>query len=333
MNAETFTEAAGSSRLSLRVADVRREAEDIVAIELVDPNGGALPTFEAGAHVDVFTPGGAVRQYSLFNDPADSSRYRIAVLWDRNGRGGSRSMHEAVRPGGILQVSRPRNQFRLAADAARHVLVAGGIGITPLLSMAEVLLRQGTDFALHYCTRSIERTAFLARIGEKDLRDHVHLHLDDGAPDQRLDFSALFEGESNEGAHLYYCGPSGFMAAVEAAAAAATWPAGRLHCEYFAVAPSARPADTAKGFVVTLAKSGIDVPVGPSETVVQALQGRGIFISTACEQGFCGTCITGVRAGLPDHRDTVLSDAEKARNDCFTPCCSRSLTDILVIDL
>jgi len=316
--------------LDLRVSQVWREAADIIGIELVDPSGAALPRFEAGAHLDVFTPAGVVRQYSLFNDPAEQHRYCLAVLFEANGRGGSRSLHEQVRDGHALRVSCPRNKFPLVKHSGPSVLLAGGIGITPILSMAHTLLRSRSEFVLHYCTRSIERTAFYSRVSAPDLRDRVHLHLDDGPPQQKADLSKLLS-EASADSHLYYCGPDGFMQAVMSSGRDAGWSPDRMHCEYFgSVQPKSQGE---RPFIVRLAGRGVDVSIGANETVVEALSARGIFLSTSCEQGFCGSCVTRILSGTPDHRDSVLTDAEKAANDCFTPCCSRAHSDVLVLDL
>lgn len=316
--------------LDLRVSQVWRETADIIGIELVDPSGAALPRFEAGAHLDVFTPAGVVRQYSLFNDPAEQHRYCLAVLLEPKGRGGSRSLHERVRDSDVLRVSCPRNKFPLVKHSGPSVLLAGGIGITPILSMAHTLLRSRREFELHYCTRSIERTAFYSQVSAPDLRDRVHLHLDDGPLQQKADLSKLLS-EASVDSHLYYCGPDGFMQAVTSAGRGAGWSPDRMHCEYFGSVQAKGQGE--KPFIIRLAGRGLEVPIGADETVVQALGARGIFLPTSCEQGFCGSCVTRILSGIPDHRDSVLTDAEKAANDCFTPCCSRAHSDVLVLDL
>jgi len=322
MNATPFT---------VRVARKQAETDDICSFELVDPAGGALPAFTAGAHIDVHLPDGAIRQYSLCNDPSERHRYCIAVLREPASRGGSRAMHEAVAQDGLLRIGAPRNLFALDESAERHLLLAGGIGITPLLCMTQRLAAIGADFALHYCARSAARMAFRAQLEHASYAGRVSLHVDDGPAAQRLDMDALLR-DADPATHLYVCGPKGFMDAVLGAARERGWPEDRLHYEFFAAEPSAAiEADAA--FSVKLASTGqvVGVPVGCS--VAQALHEAGVDVPVACEQGICGTCLTRVLEGVPDHRDLFLSPEEQARGDQFTPCCSRAKTSVLVLDL
>lgn len=317
-------------RMSVRVARKRAEARDVCTLELVRPDGGPLPAFDAGAHVDVFLPGGVTRQYSLCNHPRENDRYLIAVLREPAGRGGSLTVHESVHEGDLLEISPPRNHFPLAHDASHSLLFAGGIGITPILCMAEDLASRGADFDLHYCTRSVERTAFQTRIRASAFASRVAFHFDDGGSEQRLDLTETLRGFA-AGRHLYVCGPKGFMDAVVAAARAAGWPDSNLHLEYFAGAPVHAANDGA--FDVRLARSGKVVRVAPEESVLGALERVGVTLPTSCEQGVCGTCLTSVLEGEPDHRDMYLTPDEQARNDQFLPCCSRARSPLLVLDL
>ncbi len=316
--------------LSVRVARKSAEAEGICSFELVATDGRPLPAFSAGSHVDVQVPGGPVRQYSLCNDPAESHRYLIAVLKDAASRGGSAAMHERVQEGDTLSISAPKNHFALAHDAKRHLLLAGGIGITPLLCMAERLATAGADFDLHYCTRSEARTAFRQRIAASAFAPHVRFHFDDGPPAQRLDLLALL-ARPVAGQHVYVCGPQGFMDAVLGTARRNGWPEGQLHYEFFGAAPA--PAGGDQPFEVMLASSGRVVPVAAGQSVVQALAGAGVTVLTSCEQGVCGTCLTRVIDGQCDHRDQYLTPEEQAANDQFLPCCSRAKSARLVLDL
>lgn len=316
-------------RLQVRLARREAEAEGIARFELTAVDDGPLPAFTAGAHVDVLLGDGLVRQYSLCGSPADRSRYQLGVLLDPASRGGSRAMH-ALAEGVTLQISAPRNHFELAAGGRRHLLLAGGIGVTPLLCMAEQLAAEGRTFALHYCTRSPARTAFMRRIGASPWSDRARFHFDDGPAEQRLDLAALLATPEPD-VHLYVCGPQGFMDAALAAARAAGWAEPQIHYEYFAAAPVARDADAE--FELRLARSGRVVTVGRSQTAAQALAEAGVALPVSCEQGVCGTCLTRVLEGVPDHRDMYLTPAEQARNDQFTPCCSRSRTPSLLIDL
>jgi vanillate O-demethylase ferredoxin subunit len=315
--------------LNVRVTRKLAETADICSFELADPDGGELPAFTAGSHVDVHLADGTIRQYSLCNDPAERHRYRIAVLREPASRGGSRAMHDAVRQGDLLKIGTPRNLFALADNARRHLLLAGGIGVTPLLCMAKRLSGMGADFELHYCVRSAERMAFRGELGDAAYASRVHFHVDDGSQEQKLDLAAVCSPAAQT--HLYVCGPKGFMDAVLAAARGAGWPENQLHYEFFAApAPPAVAQDT---FCVTVASSGQVVEIPADCSVVQALAKVGIDVPVACEQGICGTCLTRVLKGEPDHRDLFLSPQEQARNDQFTPCCSRSRTPMLVLDL
>lgn len=316
--------------LSVRVLCQVDEAEGIRSYELAPADGGALPAFTAGAHVDVQVPGGPVRPYSLCSDPAQPARWRIAVQREPASRGGSAGMHAQVHEGSVISVGLPRNLFPLAAGARSHLLLAGGIGITPLLAMAHTLAAQGADFELHYCTRSAARTAFAAELQRAGFAARVHLHHDDGPPAQRLDLAALLAAPQT-GRHLYVCGPQGFMDAVLNGARSAGWPAAQLHSESFTPAPAATDGNTP--FELVLSGSGRVIPVAAEQSVVQALAAAGIDLPTSCEQGICGTCLTRVVDGLPDHRDQYLTDEERAANDQFLPCCSRSLGPRLVVEL
>ena len=228
--------------LLVRVARKHTEALDICSLDLVAEPGHSLPAFSAGAHIDVALPNGLVRQYSLCNPPGETGRYQIAVLRDAASRGGSLAVHEAVAEGSTLHISAPKNHFPLATDAAHHLLLAGGIGITPLLAMAERLTSAGECFELHHCTRSRDRTPFLERVAASAFARHTHHHFDDGDAVQKLDIAATLQ-RAPEGAHLYVCGPQGFMDAVLNAGRAAGWPEERLHREYFGAAPTAKADD------------------------------------------------------------------------------------------
>jgi vanillate monooxygenase ferredoxin subunit len=314
---------------TVRVVRRTVEAVDICSFELVDPDGAALPPFSAGAHIDVHVDGGPIRQYSLCNDSTQTHRYLVAVLKDPASRGGSVGMHALVE-GQLLQISDPRNHFPLVHDASGHLLVAGGIGITPLLCMVERLANTGASFSMHYCTRSRERTAFFERIGASSFAGRVQFHFDDGPPLQKFDAAAVLSKVA-PGTHLYVCGPTGFMDWVLDAARSAGWPEDVLHREYFAAAPLDTSSDGS--FEVQLASTGQVITVSAQQSVVAALAAHGVDVPVSCEQGVCGTCVTRVTSGTPDHRDMFFTPEEQARNDQFTPCCSRSLSARLVLDL
>ncbi|SDP68700.1 vanillate O-demethylase ferredoxin subunit [Ralstonia sp. 25mfcol4.1] len=312
--------------MQVRIASKTAVADGIALFELVAADGNALPPFTAGAHVDVHLGNGLVRQYSLCNDPAETHRYQLGVLRDAASRGGSAAMH-ALTAGNMLEISAPKNHFPLHADARHSVLLAGGIGVTPILAMAQSLARSGASFEFHYCTRSAASTAFQDRIAGDDLRERTFLYHDDR---QRADLQRLLASPQAD-THLYVCGPTGFMAAVLDTARAAGWRESSLHREYFS-APET-PSSPGGAFQVTVQSTGRVIDIGADETVVQALAEHGVEIQTSCEQGVCGTCLTRVLSGTPDHRDAYLTDEERAANDQFLPCCSRARTGMLVLDL
>ncbi len=317
--------------IPVKVVRKAREALDICSFELARPDGAPLPPFSAGSHIDVQTPGGPTRQYSLCNASIEQHRYRIAVLRDPASRGGSVAMHDAVHEGDTLLISAPRNHFPLH-PARRTLLLAGGIGVTPLLCMAERLAATGADFALHYCTRSPERTAFRDAIGASPFADRVHFHFDDGPPGQKLDLAALLAVPEAD-THLYVCGPTGFIDFVVNGAKASGWPGERIHVEYFGAGAATQSGAGDGGFEVRIASTGRTYAVAPDQSVVEALKAHGIEILTSCEQGVCGTCITRILEGEPEHRDLYFTDEEHALNDQFTPCCSRAKSNLLVLDL
>jgi vanillate O-demethylase ferredoxin subunit len=320
--------------LQVRVAAKHRAADGIAAFDLAAPDGRPLPAFEAGAHIDVHVPGGPVRQYSLYEPPQPGAaaplRYRIGVLREPASRGGSAALVDRVQAGDLLTVSAPRNHFALDAAAEHCLLFAGGIGITPILCMAEQLAREGRSFELHYCGRSAARMAFVDRLRDAPWSSRVHLHVDQGPAEQRLDARAAL-GAPAPGRHLYVCGPAGFMDAVLDAARALGWADAQLHREYFSAAPAGHAADGP--FELELRRRGVVVAVPAGQSAAQALLDAGVPVSLSCEQGVCGTCLTAVLAGEPDHRDLYLTDAERGKNDCFLPCCSRARTPRLVLDL
>ncbi|HSI53537.1 MAG: 2Fe-2S iron-sulfur cluster-binding protein [Ramlibacter sp.] len=315
--------------LAVTVVRKHREAEGIASFELARVDGAALPAFSAGSHIDVQVPGGLTRQYSLCNDSTEQHRYRIAVLRDAASRGGSAGMHDAVNEGDVIHISEPRNHFALA-HAKRSLLFAGGIGVTPLLCMAQRLSAIDADFTLHYSTRSKERTAFVQEIADSAFAGKVRFHFDDGGAAQILNVPAEL-GAPDPGTHLYICGPAGYINHVLQVAEGMGWPSSHIHLEYFAAAPQDKSSDG--GFQVKLASTGKVYEVAKDQSVVQALQAQGVEILTSCEQGVCGTCITRVLEGEPEHRDLYFTDEEKAKNDQFTPCCSRARSKMLVLDL
>ncbi len=316
--------------ISVRISRKVIEATDIASFELVDVHGRDLPAFDAGSHIDVEAAPNLVRQYSLCNNPSERNRYLIGVLREPNSRGGSRALIDKISVGDVIQIAAPRNLFRIVPHCRRAMLLAGGIGVTPIIAMAEQLADSGTPFAMHYASRSRSRMAFQDRIAASGHRDNVTLYFDDDPVDRRLDLGRIFSRPDQE-THIYTCGPAGFIQAVLKAAGKAGWPSAQLHTEYFAPLAAAHPSG--ETFSVKIASTGQTYLVPPERSVVEVLSQNGIEIPVSCEQGVCGTCVTRVVDGVPDHRDMFMTDDEHARNDQFTPCCSRSKSRELVLDL
>jgi len=322
------------SRIRTRVRVIADQGEDIRSYELVDPNGNQLPPFEAGAHVDFYLSDGRVRQYSLCNDPSERHRYVLAIQREPNGRGGSRAIFDQVRVNDIVTLSLPRNNFPLHEEATHHLMLAGGIGVTPMIAMVHRLCRTGTDFILHYCTRSPEKTAFREILAPMVKNGRVVFHHDGGDPRRGLDIAGLLR-ERRDGTHLYYCGPSGFMRAVESAVD--HWPKETVHFEHFTppvptvVGSGETAVPGAAEFQIKLAKSGAMFNVPADKSIVQVLREHGVEVETSCESGLCGTCRTRYLEGIPDHRDFLLDDDEHRRDVLI--CCARSKTPLLVLDL
>ncbi|WP_221798162.1 PDR/VanB family oxidoreductase [Oceanobacter mangrovi] len=314
--------------LTVVVRKREQQAEGVVALELVDPQGNPLPVFEAGAHIDLHLGDNLVRQYSLCNDPADSSSYRVGVLKDPNSRGGSIAVHDTLHEGVELQISAPRNLFPLAQTNGRSVLIGGGIGVTPMIAMAYALQAAGKPFDLWYCGRSRASCAFVEDLQNSPFADHVHFHFDDENDGKGVDLDAVFAGSDSD-AHMYTCGPAGFMEWVMSTAAAKGFADANIHKEFFQV----EVETGGEAFEVYAEASDVTVTVGPDESIAQALNRAGMKIKVSCEQGTCGTCLCDVIEGIPDHRDVFLTDEEKEDNDQMTICCSRSKTPRLVLDL
>ncbi|MEU6379011.1 PDR/VanB family oxidoreductase [Streptomyces sp. NPDC046909] len=308
----------------------RREATArIVVLDLVGPDGTDLPEFAPGAHVDVLVDGsdGLVRQYSLCGPPHERTRYRLAVLAETASRGGSLGMHR-LREGDRLRISAPRNRFGVSDAARRHLLLAGGIGVTPLLAMAHALEAADAEYELHYCARSRAEAAFL---DELEHHPRVRLHFDDGPQEQRFAVATAI-GRPDPDTALYVCGPGGFMDFVISAALAGGWPADAIHKERFAPTESAEAHKAGGTFTVRLAKSGGAYEVKEGDSVLDVLLAHGVDAPYSCQQGICGECIVRVLAGEPDHRDDILTDRERA-DGMFTTCSSRALSPTLELDL
>ncbi|SFQ00355.1 PDR/VanB family oxidoreductase [Tranquillimonas alkanivorans] len=309
--------------LMMRVEKRRALTEHICEFTLRPAEGVDLPSFEPGAHLTIETPSGAMRRYSLVNDGTDPEVYVIAVKREIESRGGSASMHDEAVEGTELRVSPPENTFPLQ-EANEYLLIAGGIGITPIYAMAQHLERQGKPFQVIYCTRSKEDTAYLEDLSEA-FGDRLTVHHDNGDLDEVYDFWDHFEEPRNM--HVYCCGPKPLMEEIEAISG--HWPEGRVNFEDFKPVDVVREDDTA--FDVILQKSGKTVTVPEDRSILEALRDAGFATVSSCESGTCGTCKTRLISGSVDHRDMVLMDEEK--EDRIMICVSRAKEGNLVLDL
>ncbi|MGE0829321.1 MAG: 2Fe-2S iron-sulfur cluster-binding protein [Hyphomonadaceae bacterium] len=319
------------SEAAIRKALVRAarwEAEDIIAFVLEDEAGGLLPTWSPGAHIDVVLPSGLVRQYSLCGDPSDLRRYEIAVLHERAGRGGSRELHETQLVGASLQWRGPRNNFELT-PAKSYLLIAGGVGVTPIITMAEALTRAGAGWRMMYGVRSRAALCFADRLRDLGAGVQIVSEAEEGRPN----FEGFLRGAGAETA-IYCCGPEGMIAAVDVARQRAA-PEAILNVEHFAppAAAAPPPGQAGEDFEIVLRKSGKTLRVAASATILETLRSAGLELTTSCETGVCGACETAVWEGRPDHRDCILSPQERAEGKTMMICVSRSLSPVLVLDI
>jgi vanillate O-demethylase ferredoxin subunit len=318
------------NEIKLSVAKVVDETGDIKRFELVSADGKPLPAFTAGSHIDIVVGNGQRRSYSLANPATERHRYVLGVLREPAGRGGSAWMHDSVKAGTTVTVLPPLNNFKLAADAKEHIFIAGGIGITPIISMGHDLKAKGAKATLHYCTRAPEKTAFVADVKEA-FGANVVMHHDGGDPAKGIKLADVLKNRP-EGAHLYICGPTGLLEA--ARAASAHWPDETVHFEHFAATPSHKPATKSEPFDITLSRRRLTLTVPPDKTILDVIRAAGIEADSSCEAGICSTCETRLISGRADHRDEILTDAEKAANNKIMICCSRAMPgEKLVLDL
>ncbi|CAO3437660.1 PDR/VanB family oxidoreductase [Azospirillum endophyticum] len=301
--------------MKLQVAAAVPATEEVLRVAFVHPRRPELPAWTPGAHVDLHLPDGRVRQYSLCGDPADRSRYEIAIKREEAGRGGSLWAHGNLVPGMEVHVSAPRNNFPLADDARGHLFIAGGIGVTPFLPMVRRLAAEETDFTLQLCARSAETAPLLA-----ELRAVCGDRLRCWFSNEGRRFDPALLGGPQEGVHVYSCGPQPLMDAVTAALAAMGWPAGQLHAEHFA--PVSDETFKPEPFVVRIASTGQQLHVPANRSLLDVLKDNGFFLRSSCETGICGSCECGYQEGTVIHRDVVLTPAK--RQDRLTPCVSRA---------
>lgn len=316
--------------ITVKVAKVTDEAIGVRSFLLRKKGFRGLPKYEPGAHIDVHCDSGIIRQYSLCGDPADSRQYLIAVKQEDCSRGGSDWMHLDVKEGDTLKISTPRNNFPLNVNAPHSVLLAGGIGITPIISMADDLHKRGLPFSLHYFSRSTANTTFRDRLERSGYEGQVTFHDGlDGAETGKLLHEILANPAADE--YVYICGPGPFMNAAEKVALV-----GRareaVRLERFSASPSNLKAIN-HPFTLELARKGVSLNVAADETILDVLNAQGIIADFSCEQGVCGTCVTDVLSGMPEHRDSFLSEKQKASGTQMCLCVSRALGPKLIIDL
>ena len=321
-----------SDELKVMVDGIYRQGRHNLSVMLVAENGEPLPAWQPGAHIDVHLRAGLMRQYSLTGQSSNRHHYQICIAQDAQSRGGSRYVHEVLRPGHVLTISPPRNLFPLT-HANKVILLAAGIGITPLYAMAVALEAAAVPFALHYYIKQHGDAAFAAEISKSFQYGSATLWYSSEGHSPRQHIPAeLMEATANT--HVYVCGPAGFMAQMQQQALDRGWPAAHIHTEAFKPAASEAAHQQEKGFTVTLARSGLQCNVAADQTIARVLLDQGVDVPLSCEMGMCGACLTRVTAGEVDHRDTVQSDAEKSGAEQYIAlCCSRSLSRELVIDL
>lgn len=315
--------------LRVLVAEKVRVATDVFAFKLVSEEGGALPPFTAGSHIDVHLPGGLIRQYSLVNSPTERRHYVVAVLREAKGRGGSLTMHDRVKVGDLLKISLPKNGFELSLTPAHKVLIAGGIGITPFLSMIEALHANGNSFELHYTAKERKRAAFMDFLLDSNHSDRLRTYLT-AESGQRLNLEETLS-KAPRGSEVYVCGPQRLIEATLAAARGSGWSDDRIKWEAFGALQVDPSANTE--FAVRIASSGKVFQVPANKTISDVLYENQVPVSLSCTQGVCGTCLTKVIDGIPDHRDIYLTPTEQSSNDQILICCSRSHSPELVLDL
>lgn len=312
------------SERDLVVAAKEVAADGVVSLVLHHPEGAPLPEWSAGAHVDLELTTALVRQYSLCGDCADRTSWRVSVLREPAGRGGSEYIHERLEAGATVRVRGPRNHFRLL-PSPRYVFIAGGIGVTPLLPMVAAAQASGVDWQLLYGGRSRSSMAFLDELAQYGERVQICPQDEFGL----LDLAAALP-EPRTDTLVYYCGPEPLLAAVEAQGA--DWPSGALQVERFAPKSVGDPA-RAESFEVVLERSGKTLQIPPERSILSVIEDAGVAVLSSCTEGTCGTCETGVLEGTPDHRDSVLTEADREENDVMMICVSRSCSNRLVLDL
>jgi ferredoxin-NADP reductase len=317
---------ASAGLIDARLTEITPAARDTNLYTFRRVDGAPLPPYKPGAHIDLHLANGMIRQFSLCAPNSDPASYVVGIKRDAASRGGSSYIFEQMRVGDALKISAPRNNFPLVEDADHVVLVAGGIGITPIWCMAQELTALKRPWTLHYSCRTRDEMAFIEPL-QKFGDGRVHLHFDDEAGGKFLDLKSIVAA-APAGAHLYCCGPKEMLAAFEAAASGR--PRNHVHVEYFTAKAEAA---TTGGFWVELARSGEEYYIPEGKKILEVLFDAGVDVDYSCELGVCGECVTRIISGIPDHRDAVLSEEEQAANDKAMICCCGSKTERLVLDM
>jgi len=323
---EVVTSSGRKAALRVQVLRKWTTAEGVVGLEL-ESIGKPLPTHQPGAHIDVHLPNGLVRQYSLTNAPGEGSLYRIGVKLEPDSRGGSACLHETVKEGDVLAISEPRNNFPLRRDTVKTILIAGGIGVTPLLAMAQTLRSNNLDYELHYFAQTDGHLAFPEVLHE--LGDAVVLRLGLSPDETSRALTVLLAGYK-PAMHIYVCGPGPMLEATRRIASGADWPDEAVHFEYF---QNTIEVDSSSSFEVSLARSALTLEVPSGKTILEVLRDNGIALISSCEQGACGTCEVAVIEGEPEHQDVYLNDSEKLAGQRIMTCVSRAKSSRLVLDI
>ncbi|TCM66610.1 vanillate O-demethylase ferredoxin subunit [Acinetobacter calcoaceticus] len=313
---------------SVKVSQRTNAGQNISIIELESTQNEPLPTFAAGAHIELHLPNAMIRQYSLCQDPEQNQRYRLAVLRDQKSRGGSQYVYDHLNLGSQLHISAPKNLFPLNLQAEHTVLIGGGIGITPLISMAYQLHHAQQSFELHYCGQHSDQAALMDELKQCAFAAQVMFHFKDQGANHRNYFKEKIKQFSKR-SHLYTCGPNGFMDWIFELAKSHQFPSDQLHREVFQ-----HDVDiTGHSFQVIAKQSNKTIQVAADQSILDALASHGIYVEKSCEQGVCGTCMCDVLEGLPEHRDVYLTDEEKQSNEQILVCCSRAHSECLVLDI
>jgi ferredoxin-NADP reductase len=317
--------SAPDGLIEVRLTAIRYAARDTNLYEFRRPDGGPLPAYEPGAHVDMHLPNGLLRNYSLVVAKPEAGVYTFGIKRDPASRGGSRYIHDELRVGKTLTIGAPRNNFPLHEDAAHTVLLAGGIGITPIWCMVQRLTALGRSWSLHYSCRSRTDMAFLEAL---EAMTGPNFHFDDENAGKFLDVAGIVAAAAKD-AHLYCCGPTPMLKAFEAATA--DWPRAQIHVEYFT--PKQQEPARRGGFTVELARSGQEFFIPEGHSILQVLLDEGVDVDYSCELGICGACEQRVISGVPEHRDSILTEEEQAENKRVMICCAGCKSDRLVLDL